>query len=107
LSWRPALARKSTISKDAIDEYIELDDKWRMDSALRAMRRQKGLTQAELARALGVTQSVISDLENGGSCRLDVAARLEEWSDGLITPAVLIADQLRFKACDGVSSGET
>ena len=38
---------------------------WTPGAAVRAYRLREGLTQAALARGIGVTRSVVSDLENG------------------------------------------
>lgn len=42
--------------------------KWRMDTIgerVKAARKERGMTQGDLGKALGVVQSVISDIENG------------------------------------------
>lgn len=36
-----------------------------LSSKLRAMRKQKGLTQLELAKKIGVSESYICQIENG------------------------------------------
>lgn len=48
-----------------------------MGTVLRDMRKQQGLTQAELGRRVGLDQKKVSLLENGNpNCRLDSLFRL-------------------------------
>jgi HTH-type transcriptional regulator/antitoxin HipB len=48
-----------------------------MGTVLRDMRKQQGLTQAELGRRVGLDQKRVSILENGNpNCRLDSLFRL-------------------------------
>lgn len=48
-----------------------------MGVVLRDMRKQQGLTQAELGRRVGLDQKKVSLLENGNpNCRLDSLFRL-------------------------------
>tara|TARA_B100001093_G_scaffold78033_2_gene69143 strand:- start:25880 stop:26320 length:441 start_codon:yes stop_codon:yes gene_type:complete len=57
----------------------------RMGKQLKFLRKKTGLTQPELARASGVTTSIVNDLENGirtaGSKTLDKIARGLELHD--------------------------
>ncbi len=57
----------------------------RMGKQLKSLRNKSGLTQPELARASGVTTSIVNDLENGirtaGSKTLDKIARGLELPD--------------------------
>jgi transcriptional regulator with XRE-family HTH domain len=57
---------------------------------LRSYREKAGLSQAELAKAVGVRQATISDLETGKSRRveLDLLERLAE-ALGVKAPALL------------------
>jgi transcriptional regulator with XRE-family HTH domain len=43
--------------------------------ALVARRRALGLTQATVGKAMGTTQSAVSELESGGDCRLSTLRR--------------------------------
>ncbi|KGO32997.1 MAG: helix-turn-helix transcriptional regulator [Desulfoprunum sp.] len=48
-----------------------------LGAVLRDLRRQQGLTQAELGRRVGLDQKKVSLLENGNSnCRIDSLFRL-------------------------------
>lgn len=47
-----------------------------MKDFLRAKRIELKLTQAELAEKVGVDRSMISKLESGGGCSLDLALKL-------------------------------
>jgi HTH-type transcriptional regulator/antitoxin HipB len=48
-----------------------------MGAVLRDMRRQQGLTQAELGKRVGLDQKKVSLLENGNpNCRIDSLFRL-------------------------------
>ena len=48
------------------EEYVRVDDEFRLIEALVRSRAAAKLTQAELARRLGTTQSAIARLEGGG-----------------------------------------
>ena len=48
------------------EEYGRIDDEFRLIEALVRARAAAKLTQAELARRLGTTQSAIARLEGGG-----------------------------------------
>ena len=48
------------------EEYGRIDDEFRLIEALVRARTAAKLTQAELARRLGTTQSAIARLEGGG-----------------------------------------
>lgn len=47
------------------DEYARADDEFKLVEALVRARMAAGLTQSELARRLGTTQSAIARLEGG------------------------------------------
>ncbi len=48
------------------DEYARIDDEYALIEALVRARAAAKLTQAELARRLGTTQSAVARLEGGG-----------------------------------------
>ncbi len=48
------------------EEYERVDEEFRLLEALVRARTEAKLTQAELARRLGTTQSAIARLESGG-----------------------------------------
>ncbi len=48
------------------EEYERVDEEFRLLESLVRARREAKLTQAELARRLGTTQSAIARLESGG-----------------------------------------
>jgi transcriptional regulator with XRE-family HTH domain len=81
-----------------IDDFIEQGDQYVMESSLRTLRRHRGLSQAQLAAALDVSQSQISDVERGRTISFELAAKIENWSGGLLTAAVLQADRDRNRA---------
>ena len=47
-------------------------------SRLRALRKQKGLSQVQLSALVGIDQSTISDIENGGGLSAEYMMRLCE-----------------------------
>lgn len=63
----------------------------RMCELLIAGRRSRGLTQAELARALGRPQSFVAKYERGER-RLDVVELLEILAALELDPAVVVTD---------------
>lgn len=54
-------------------------------NAIHAIRKKLGVTQAELARAIGVTQSNVSFYEKGQTIPPTVAGRLIDYAKGLGT----------------------
>lgn len=66
-----------------------------MESSLRTLRKHRGLSQAQLAAHLNVSQSQISDVERGRTISFELAVKIETWSEGIITAAVLQADRDR------------
>ena len=63
-------------------------------AALRARRRERGLTQKQLAQATGTAQSTVSDIETGVvSVSLDVYLRLLEALGADLTVTARIPDQ--------------
>ena len=54
-------------------------------NAIHAIRKQLGVTQAELARGIGVTQSNVSFYEKGQTVPPNVASRLIAYARGLGT----------------------
>lgn len=77
---------------------IYTDDYIRIISVLRAIRLNKNITQAEMAKLLNVTQSFISKVENRER-RLDVVELLS-WIDAL---GVSVSDILPEKYLGGKS----
>lgn len=55
---------------------------------MREMRKALGLTQVEVARLLGVTQSNISKIEVGGDPALSILARMAEAKGKRLTLAI-------------------
>lgn len=47
-----------------------------MNKRLKNKRNERGLTQQALAAMVGVDRSMISKLENGGRCSIDVGLRI-------------------------------
>ena len=51
------------------EEYARIDEEYALIEALVRARTAAKLTQAELARRLGTTQSAVARLEEAGECR--------------------------------------
>ena len=51
-------------------------DSGQLGHAIRQMRRQRGLTQQQLAKLAGIRQPTVSDIENGKRSFTDVVFRL-------------------------------
>jgi len=49
-------------------------------NAVRAIRQRLGVTQAEVAEAIGVSQSNVSFIERGQEIQPDAAKRLATWA---------------------------
>lgn len=47
-----------------------------MNERLKAKRKERGLTQAQLAQMANVDRSMISKLETGSGCSMDVGLRI-------------------------------
>ena len=58
------LKRKTGIDPDTDPEMLKISDDLRVAQMIYDARVQAGLTQKELAKAVGTTQSVISQLES-------------------------------------------
>lgn len=58
-------------------------------------RRLKGLTMQEVADALGLSKTRISEIENHGIQSVVLALCIEQWSDGAIRPVDLAPKQWR------------
>jgi transcriptional regulator with XRE-family HTH domain len=66
-----------------------------LDLDLRTHRQKAGMTQAELAKAVGVRQATISDLETGKSRWVDLDL-LEQLAKALgVKPVALLVDTQR------------
>ncbi|MEO1664998.1 MAG: helix-turn-helix transcriptional regulator [Chloroflexota bacterium] len=70
------------------------DNKTRMGERIRQARREAGLTQVELAKQLGITQGMVSAVENGQTT-ID-AHQLIEWSKALQKPITYFYIGLEF-----------
>ena len=53
----------------------EMDIEYRVAHDLQAVRKRKQLTQAELAKRMGTTQSVVSRVEKGSNVSIETLAR--------------------------------
>ena len=58
------LKRKSGINPDTDPEMLQVTEDYRIAQMIYDARKVAGLTQTELAEAVGTTQSVISQLED-------------------------------------------
>lgn len=57
----------------------ELDYKQRIGKLIQGMRQERGLTQSELATALGTSQSAVNRIENGGqNLSMEMLARISD-----------------------------
>jgi len=66
---------------------IELDYKQKIGALITAARRERGLTQSDLARELGTSQSAVNRIEKGGqNISIEMVARISDvLSSNLIT----------------------
>jgi transcriptional regulator with XRE-family HTH domain len=55
-----------------------------MENKLASYLEANGLTQADFARRVGITQSALSKICNGGSTSLDTAVAIERESGGSV-----------------------
>ncbi len=78
-AWKPKLTAKQQAHVDALDVEIG-----RNVSLLQALRKQVGLSQAELASILKTSQSNVSKLEGGRQVPIDVYRRLIEAKGGTL-----------------------
>ena len=75
------------------EEYGRIDDEFRLIEALVRARTAAKLTQAELARRLGTTQSAIARLEGGGvSPSFATLRRYAEATGTRLTVGLVLAD---------------
>lgn len=63
---------------------------------LRAWREKQGLTLDQAGARVGISGSHFSEIENGGTCTLKVAAAIERETEGLVTGAEIWGDHQRF-----------
>ncbi len=76
------------------EEYGRIDDEFRLIEALVRARTAAKLTQAELARRLGTTQSAIARLEGGGvSPSFTTLRRYAEATGTRLTVGLVQADR--------------
>ncbi len=65
-----------------------------MDSKIQEMRKEKGVTQSELADALGVTRQTIISLENGRyNASLMLAHKIAEYFGTTIEEVFIFTDK--------------
>lgn len=75
------------------EEYARVDDEFRLIEALVRARTAAKLTQAELARRLGTTQSAVARLEGGGvSPSLTTLRRYAEATGSRLTVGLVRAE---------------
>jgi len=75
--WKPALTPEQKAKVDEMDAELG-----RRISALQALRKELGLSQAELATILQTTQSNVSKLEAGRELRINTLKTLVESQGG-------------------------
>ena len=71
-----------------------------MQNPLRQWRKGCGLTQPQVARAVGLAQSTIGRIESGLGCQSDTAYKLIEYAQGALSLWDLISDEAREKLSD-------
>lgn len=52
-------------------------------------RAIKGLTQVEVADAIKISKSRLSEIEGGSGCSLDTALKIEVYTNGAVRPSDL------------------
>jgi DNA-binding XRE family transcriptional regulator len=65
---------------------------------LSEFRAKAGLTQQQLAEALGLSKSRVCEIESGSPCSLATALKIEVFSKGAVRPSELAAAPQRRKA---------
>lgn len=78
--WKPKLTAEQKARVDVLDVEIG-----RRVSALQMLRKEIGLSQAELADILKTTQSNVSKMEAGRDAKLAVLRKLVEAKGGRLT----------------------
>lgn len=58
-------------------------------------RALRGLTQQEVADAIGLSKSRVSEIEAGSGCSLNTALKIEAWSKGAVRAVDLAAQPSR------------
>ncbi|MFT4417052.1 helix-turn-helix domain-containing protein [Fredinandcohnia humi] len=61
----------------------------------KALRERKGLSQAELGKRIGKSQQQVYVIENGGTVKLDVLAKLMEVLDCDISDLFVVYEQIK------------
>ncbi len=80
VAWNPELTLEEQAKVDAL--AVEIG---RRASALQALRKEMGLSQAELADILLTTQSNVSKMESGREIKLATLRKLVEAKGGRLT----------------------
>jgi transcriptional regulator with XRE-family HTH domain len=77
-------------------EYYRLDPFYRLADQLILLRKQRGLTQKELAEKAGTTQAVVSRLENVSvRASLETIVRLAEALDAVVELKLTPAEEMQ------------
>lgn len=56
-------------------------------------RAERGLTLQQIADALGLSKSRMSEIENGSGCSLPTAVKIERYTKGLVRPSDLLSKE--------------
>lgn len=80
VAWTPEFTPEQRAKVDTLDAEIG-----RRISALQSLRKEIGLSQAELAAVLNTTQSNVSKMESGRDVKLAVLQQLVEAKGGRLT----------------------
>lgn len=59
----------------------------RADMRLGEYRALRGLTQQEVADAIGISKSRVSEIESGSGCSLPTALKIEVYTNGAVRPS--------------------
>jgi transcriptional regulator with XRE-family HTH domain len=79
--WLEKIELALDLEKNSLKEALKpkpivLEKELFFPNQIKSYRKQKNMTQHEFGELVGITQSVVSDIENGGRVQLDVLAKI-------------------------------